>query len=441
MKKQNYIRLILLVQGFILFHLTLFSQVPSPGKPPAKPLLILNTTIHCGNGKVLEKGCLLMSKGKILAVEPSENLEKIRNLAPGAETLNLSGQHLYPGFILLNTTLGLNEVDAVRATVDKSETGNENPNVNALSAYNTDSDIIPTIRSNGILLAQITPSGHCVRGMSSVVQLDAWNWEDAAVKQRDGLHISWPSKYENSGWWAEPGQGILKNKDSGKEAEAMETLFAEAKVYNSGRPRTINTRLEALRSVFSGETRVYFHAYFPADMVAALQFAKRMGIPKVALVTDYHVAGVLDLVKERNIPLVIKRLHSLPTNPEDGVFSNLEICKTLLDKGILFTVDYEGDMDSRNLGFMAGALVRFGFSKEKALQLITENAARILGIEKNFGTLEAGKDATFFVSSGDALDMKTQNISRAWIQGRPVSMESKQTALYEKFKKMLEEGR
>jgi imidazolonepropionase-like amidohydrolase len=90
---------------------------------------------------------------------------------------------------------------------------------------------------------------------------------------------------------------------------------------------------------------------------------------------------------------------------------------------------------------MAGALVRFGFSKEKALQLITENAARILGIEKNFGTLEAGKDATFFVSSGDALDMKTQNISGAWIQGRPVSMESKQTALYEKFKKMLEEGR
>lgn len=444
MKKYFGFCLILLFQGFTGFIFIGFSQVPSPGKAPAKPILLTNATLHAGNGKTIEKGCILISKGKIQGLGPADNTQKLRDKAPDAEIIDLNGKHIYPGFILVNTTLGLNEIDAVRATVDKSETGTENPNAHALSAYNTDSDLIPTIRSNGILLAQITPAGNRVRGLSSVVQLDAWNWEDAVVKKGDGLHISWPSKYRLSGWWAEPGQGVESNKEAGKETEALESLFSDGQVYAKTGNNSVNTRLEALKPAFTGETRVYFHAFYPADILAALQFAKRFALPRIALVTDYKVAKVLDMVAERNVPLIIKRIHSLPSNPEDGIYANMEICKTLWDKGILFTLDYEGDMEvmgSRNLGFMAGALVRFGLSKEQALQLITDNAARILGIEKDFGTLEAGKDATLFVSEGDALDMKTQAITRAWVQGRPISLESKQTALYEKFKKMLEEGR
>jgi hypothetical protein len=444
MKIRFYLRLFILFQGLTWACPKVFSQVPSPGKAPDKPFILKYATLHLGNGKTMENGCLLFSKGKILGIETAQNAQKLQNMAPGAEVLNLSGKHLYPGFILMNTTLGLNEVDAVRATVDKSETGNENPNANALSAYNTDSDLIPTIRSNGILTAQITPSGNRVRGLSSVVQLDAWNWEDAVIKERDGLHISWPSKYKVSGWWAEPGQGPEPNKEAAKELEALESLFSEAEVYLKSENKTLNTRLEAFKSVFSGETRVYLHAFYPADIVQALQFAKRRNLPKISLVTGHKVVQVLDLIKERKVPVVLNRLHSLPTNPEDGVHSTIEICKTLWDNQVLFSIDYEGDMEvmgSRNLGFMAGATQRFGLSKEQALQLITENPAKILGIENQVGTLEVGKDATFFISEEDALDMKTQNITQAWIQGRPISLESKQTGLYEKFKKMLEQGR
>jgi len=419
------------------------AQVPAPGKLPPKPVLIYNAIIHTGIGNVINNGTVILEKGKIISLsESSGNIISVVEKAK-YETLDANGQHLYPGFISMNTPLGLNEVDAVRATLDLAETGTENPNAHALSAYNTDSDLIPTIRTNGVLMAQITPRGQRVRGLSALVQLDAWNWEDAAVKPRDGMHIVWPSKYKNTGWWAEPGS-IEKNKEPNKDNEEIERLFQDAQIYAASTVKKLNTKLAAVQEVLEGKITLYLNADYAADIVSALQFAERLKVPKVVLITGSQVLQVLELVKQRKIPIILQRIHTLPLRPEDNPNLDTDLPKKLVDAGVLCALSYEGDMEimgSRNLGFLAGSAVRGGLSKEQALQLICLNPAKIIGLENQIGTIEPGKDATLFLSEGDALDMKTQKLTHAWIQGRPISLESKQTALYEKFKKMLKEGR
>lgn len=354
--------------------------------------------------------------------------------------VDAKGKHVYPGFILLNSPLGLNEVDAVRATVDKEETGTLNANSYALSAYNTDSDLIPTLRLNGILMAQISPRGQKFRGLSAVVQLDAWNWEDAVVKHRDAMHLRWPSKYKPGGWWAEPAP-IEKNKEgNAKELEEIKTLFEDGKAYSKTPGPVPNTRLEPFKELFSGKTALFLHVNYAADIVAALQYARQMEIPKVVLVTGTQVLQVVDLVKSFNIPVVLNRIHSLPETTDEPVDLQVRLPKMLVDAGILVALDYEGDMEimgARNLAFLAGSAARGGLNREEALKLITSNPAKILGIQNTCGQLSVGSDATLFISEGDALDMKSQQLTQAWIQGRPIKLESKQTLLNDKFKARL----
>ena len=440
-----YSRSVLFLFGCLNLCLSTFvlAQIPIPGKLSRKPVLIYNANIHTGTGQVLKNGTVILEKGKIISIT-DDGIKSVSDLDKSKyEILDANGKHLYPGFISMNTPLGLNEIDAVRATLDMSETGTENPNAHALAAYNTDSELIPTIRSNGVLMAQITPRGRRVRGLSALVQLDAWNWEDAAIKPRDGMHIVWPTKYKSTGWWAEPG-AIEKNKEPNKDGEEIERLFQDAQVYAATSDKKLNTKLAAVQEVLEGKVVLYLNADYAADIVAALQFAERLKIPKVVLITGSQVLQVLELVKQRKIPVILQRIHALPVRPEDNPNLETELPKKLIDAGVLCALSYEGDMEimgSRNLAFLAGSAVRGGLSKEQALQLISLNPAKIMGLEKQIGTIETGKDATLFLSEGDALDMKSQKLTHAWIQGRPISLESKQTALYEKFKKMLEEGR
>ena len=137
--------------------------------------VITNATIHVGNGEVIENGTIVMADGKITAIGKNVN-------APaGARTIDAKGKHVYPGLILASSDLGLVEISSVRATNDFQELGELNPNVRSIVAYNTDSRVINTLRSNGILLANIVPGGSLLAGSSSVVQLDAWTWEQYSL--------------------------------------------------------------------------------------------------------------------------------------------------------------------------------------------------------------------------------------------------------------------
>jgi hypothetical protein len=263
------------------------------------------------------------------------------------------------------------------------------------------------------------------------------------VKADDGLHITWPSKFQATGWWAEPGN-VERKKEYQTERDALAQWFSDAHVYAEKNTPVYNSHLAGLTSILSGEATLYIHAKFASDIVSALQFVRNQNIKRTVLVTGSQVLQVLPLVKSMGIPVVLTRVHSLPVRPEDPVHLPMEVPGRLLREGILCALDYSGDMEimgARNLGFLAGTCTGFGVTEEQALQLISSNPAKILGIEKETGCIKPGMDATFFLSSGPALNMSTQNLQHAWIQGRKIALESKQTLLYSKYRNMLEKGR
>ena len=169
-----------------------------------KPILFVGGIAHIGNGEVIENSAISIKEGSFDIVA---NANLIRIDPTAFDTIiKIYGKHIYPSFIVPNTTLGITEIDAVRASRDFNEIGGVNPNIRSLIAYNSDSKITKTIRTNGVLIAQVTPRGGLVSGQSSIMFLEGNNWEDAALKVDDGIHINWPNSYYTTGWWAEPGE-------------------------------------------------------------------------------------------------------------------------------------------------------------------------------------------------------------------------------------------
>ncbi|HEY0030139.1 MAG TPA: amidohydrolase family protein [Bacteroidia bacterium] len=403
-----------------------------------KSVLIMNGTAHIGNDSLIQNSIIGMKAGKIVLVADAKTAAFDKTVYD--EVIDATGKHIYPGFIAPNSTLGLTEIEAVRATNDFRETGSTLPNVRSLIAYNTDSKIIPTVRGNGILLAQITPRGGLVSGTSSVVALDGWNWEDAAYKIDEGIHVNWPTmqgrKYldDDTGGYGP----YEKNKDYAKQTDVLRKLFADAKAYSETTDKIeSNLRFEAMKGLFSGSQTLFLHCNNVKEIVEAINFAKQNKIIRVAIVGGKDSWMITDLLKENNISVVVSRVHDLPDHPEDDVDQPYKLPFLLQKAGILFCLNNEGEMEAmgaRNLPFLAGTAAAYGLTKEQALRSITLNTAKILGIDKTTGSIETGKDANIFISTGDALDMRSNNVERAFVKGNSIDLNNDQKALYEKYK-------
>ncbi|HEX8330120.1 MAG TPA: amidohydrolase family protein [Hymenobacter sp.] len=411
------------------------AQVPTPAPAQAKPVLITGATLHVGNGTVVPNATVAFDKGRLTYAGPASGFTQDR---AGFEAIDAAGQHLYPGLIVPNTTLGLTEVESIRATVDEQEVGPLNPNVRALIAYNTDSDILPTVRTNGVLLAQPTPRGGLLSGQSSVVQLDAWNWQDAVVRADEGQHLTWPPMV----FRVNPNEdaAALDRRQKAREAQLrdLEQLFGEASAYRKlPAGRSENLRLTSLAGIFDGSKTLYLHADYGKEIIEAVRFARRMGVQKLAVVGARDAWMALDFLKQNDVSVVVSRIHALPRRDADDYDQPYKLPAQLQAAGVRFCLDYQGDQEtagSRNLAFVAGTAVAFGLTKEQALTAVTLTTAQIMGIDKDYGTLEAGKSATLVLSKGDLLDMRTNAVSRAFIDGRSISLESKQTYLEKKFR-------
>lgn len=409
---------------------SLKAQSPAPGAAQEKGILIINGTAHIGNGKTISSAAILLENGKITSISSSSDFNGDQSQY---EVVDANGQHVYPGFILPNTDLGLREVSAVRATVDADETGDLNPNIRSISSYNTDSELIPTLRFTGILAAQITPQGGTISGTSSVVHLDAWNWEDAIIKQDEGIHIFWPAKKLSPRWWM--GETKLRlNEKYDQSIADLEALLNNATVYAQSKKET-NLKLEALQGLLDGSKKLFLHVNKANAIVKSVEFAKSFGIKEIVLVGANDVMYVKDYVKENNLSIILDDIHRLPSRLGEDVDLPYRLPKLLSDEGIKFCLSYSGVANSRNLPFFAGTSVAYGMDKEAALRSISLDAAEILGVSSSLGSLEKGKDATLFISNGDALDMKSNIISNIWVQGRKVTLEALQQRLYKKYKK------
>ena len=418
----------------LLGALPALAQVPAPAGPQAKPVLIIGATLHVGNGMVVPNAAVAFTQGKLTYAGPASGFTADK---AAYEAIDATGQDIYPGLILPNTTLGLTDVEAVRATVDQQEVGILNPNVRSLIAYNTDSDVLPTLRVNGVLLAQPTPRGGLLTGQSSVVQLDAWNWQDAVVRADEGQHLSWPALVIRTN----PAEdaAALERRQKARETQLrnLEQLFGEAAAYRQlPAGRRENLRLTALAGLFDGDKTLYLHADYGKEIIEAVRFAKRLGVQKVAVVGGRDAWMVLDFLKQNDVSVVVSRLHALPRRDADDYDQPYKLPAQLQAAGIRYCLDYEGSQEApggRNLAFIAGTAAAFGLTKEQALTAITLAPAQLMGIDKAYGSLETGKSATLVLSKGDLLDMRTNNVTYAFIDGRRTSLETKQTVLNRKF--------
>ncbi len=427
-------KLIISIQLLFVSLLAVSQETVYPAKAQTETITITNATIHVGNGTVITNGFVTFENGKIKAVGQS---------APpaGGKVIDAKGKHVYPGLILSVSQLGLVEVNSVRATVDHTELGLYNPNIRSIVAYNSDSKVIGTLRSNGILFANVVPQGATISGSSTVVQLDAWNWEDATYKADGQIHMNMPSLLPRpSRFAAFLGQAESRSTaDQVKEAlnrvEEIKQFFHQAKAYHKEATHAkTNLKFEATKGLFDKKQKLFVHCDIVKEMLVAIDFAKEFGF-EVVIVGGSESWQIADLLKQNNIAVILAERHALPTMTDDDVDLPYKSATYLQDAGVLYAInDGDGQTRGRNLPFNAGTAAGYGITKEQALSSITLNAAKILGIDKITGSIEAGKDANIVISEGDILDMKSSVVTHAFIQGRQVNLDDKHKQLNERYK-------
>lgn len=423
------------VMGMVLLMSSYSQAQVLPPVAPAQdtPMILTGGNIHTGTGEVITGGSIAFRDGKITAIGSEINLADKDQYT----TIDVSGKEIYPGLIFLNTTLGLVEITGVEVTDDREEIGQINPGVRSIVAYNTDSHVIPVVRSNGVLLAQVTPTGGTLSGTSSVVQLDAWNWEDAAYSQDEGVHLNWPGMApprRRGGGYAYT-RGGASGPTYEERLSELKNLFEDAAAYASiAVPEKANLHLEAIKGLFDGSQTLYIHASEAREIVASVNFAKEQGVKRMVLVgADENSWMVRDFIRENGIPVILAHIHSLPEHEHSDTRLPFKLAKMFSDEGILTGITYATAAYGYNLPFVAGQAAAYGVPKEQALAMVSLNNARILGIDDRTGSLEEGKDANIVVSNGDLLDMITNDVVAAYICGRSIDLDNKHKMLYRRF--------
>ncbi len=434
MNKSN--RIFALLFALVCSYSSLLANDETPCAPQQKPIALTNAKLFTITQGVIQNGTIVFDKGKITAV--GQNIQ----IPADAQIINCDGKFVYPGFIAPASTIGLIEIEAVRSTRDASESGLYNPNAKAEVAYNPDSEIIPTIRSNGVLIANVIPDGGIVAGRSSLMMLDGWTREDIALKRVTGLSVQFPQFSVYSAPWIRQ-SADEQRKENAKRLQELTDYFEEARMYSEAAKNGVtenqkDIRLEAMRAVFEDNLPVLFDAGEEKQIRAVVQFAQKFNL-KAVIVGGNDALKCSDLLREANIPVILQKVHSVPRRDEQGYDAPYTLPAQLAAAGVKFALSDGGSWQQRNLPFEAGTAMAFGLTENDALRSLTLTPAEILGVAGRVGSLEVGKDATLFVSKGNALDGLTNSLDFAFIQGRSVSLTSKQTKLAKKYRTRYEQ--
>jgi hypothetical protein len=422
------------MQRLYIYIILLLAPISFVAHAQEKSILLLNGYLHKGNGEVIESAHIGIRNGKISELKNS--LASTYKKEEWDTIVDLMGQHVYPGFIAPNNTLGLTEIDAVRSTRDFSEVGTYNPHVRAQIAYNVESKVISTVRTNGVLITQAAPRSGDITGSSSIMFLDGWNWEDATLLKDDGIHVNWPSSLQGGGWWAEPAPKT-RNEKYDEQKKTLFDFFTLAKAYaDAGKNIEKDIRLEAMTECFNGTKRVYLRANDIQELLDVIDFAKHFGLKYPVIIGGYDSHLIGRRLKDSGIPVMLGRTHSLPEHEDDPIDLPYRLPAILKELGIKFCLQNEGGMEAmnaRNLPFQAGTAMAYGLTEEDAIRSLTLDAAEIMGFSKEYGSIEVGKSATLFVSEGNALDMRTNKVTLALIRGKVMPLNNFQHDLYLRY--------
>jgi len=404
-----------------------------PAPPQTKPIAIKGATIHPVSGPEIPSGTIVFENGKITALGPDAAVPS------GAEEIDATGKHVYPGLINANTVLGLVEIGAVRATVDVEESGAINPNVRSLTSINPDSELIPVARNSGVLTALSVPEGGLVSGQSAVLRLDGWTPEEMSVLSPAAMHLRWPNLTIDRRPRARKSVKD-QQKEIDKAQKQIRDAFQIARAYwqarkNPGPDFKSDLRWEALMPMFDGKLPLFVHAGTLAQIEAALAWAKEMQL-KIVLVDGDDAWRIAPQLKESDTAVVLGPATSLPPRRDDDYDSAWSSAAKLQAAGVRFCIASNGrgaETNERNVGYEAGLAAGYGLPKEEALKAVTLYPAQILGVGDRLGSLEPGKAATLIVTNGDPLDFPTQ-VETAFIDGRKIDLSNRQTRLRDKYR-------
>ena len=346
----------ILLLNILFLNLIYSQQTPAPDQD--KSVLIFGAVAHIGNGETIKNSIIGFNNGVIDLVAPSDDNIFTEIIKKYDTIIDVTNSHIYPGIIALNTNLGLVEIDAVRATVDDDDIGEYLPEIRSIVAYNAESKAVESMRPNGVLLAQVAPNGGIISGKSSVVQFDAWNWEDAVIEYDQGIHINWPSPYTYGRWWLGEDRGLKANNNYSNQIKELKDFFERSKA-NMFNKNSMNLKSIAMKPVFEGQTTVYLYADDEKEIVDGITFLKGYGIDKIVIVGGTESENQLNFIKENNIAVVVKQPYRFPQSIDSDPMETFEIAKKMLDQGILVSIDPTGTASARvsirNLPFYAGS--------------------------------------------------------------------------------------
>lgn len=421
-----------------LFLSSLYAHDYVPGEPQKNPILLKGGHLYTINQGLLKDTDILFEQGRITQI--GKNL----TLPPHTEIIDISGKYVYPGLFDSYSLLGMTEIGAVRATNDMAEVGEITPEVQSHMAYNPDSEIIPTTRSNGITTALVVPMGKLVNGRSSLIALDGWTKEDALIKPNVGIHLTWPPANVVNSWWQEKSEEE-QQQEKNKKLKMLYQTFEEAKAYfNAKKANPLlpkDTRWEAMLPIFTQELLVFIYADDARQIQQALEFAETFSL-KIVLVGGYESWKFGATLKAKNIPVILGKTLELPRREDEDYHLPFRVPMLLAEAGVSFSFSFatsgesswDASWSARNIPFMAGYAVAFGLSYENALRAITLTPAEIFGVAHDLGSLEIGKKATLIVSDGDILNPLTHHICFEFIEGKKVDLDNKHKELYRKYK-------
>ena len=416
----------------------LFSNDQIPGTEQKRPILLRGGTLHTVSGDVLKEYDLLFAEGRIITID-----EQIQP-SPETDIYEIYGKHVVPGFVAGYTRIGLTEISAVKQTNDHSEIGDINPNVRANVAYNPDSDLIPVTRSNGVLVVNSAPSSGRVPGQSSVMLLDGWTWEDATLKHPAALNINWPYMYIN----------FEKNRKKNDKAQRdeydqqireIDQLIRNVRAYHHRRSakerkaehkQETDLRLESMIPFVIHKDPIHIKANDIRQIEAAVKWADDQDL-NIVIVGGRDSWINPEILVENNVPVILLGVQVTPRRRFEPIHIPYKLPALLHEAGVHFCISldpgYPMDGHVRTLPDEAMRAVSWGLSKDHALRSITLSAAEILGVDDKIGSLEPGKDATFFIAESEPLTQTTNPI-KAFIQGRELDLSDRQKDLWEKYK-------
>jgi imidazolonepropionase-like amidohydrolase len=417
---------------------------PLTAQQTASVYAITHARIVTLAGAPIEDGTLVIKDGKIAAVGASVEVPS------GAQVIDGKGFQVYPGLFDPVTQMGLSEIGAVSATVDSSETGSYNPDVVAATAVLPSSEHIPVTRAAGITEVLAVPgsggfdfSGNrgVIGGQASAFNLAGWTMDDMQIKRSVAMVLNWPEIQTRTFDFATFSRKEKPFADAKQEYDKQVNELTDwierarhyAQAIGHGGPSDFerDVKLESLAPVVRGQLPLLVFADHARDIRNAVEFCEKQKL-KMILAGGGEAYKVKDLLRSKNIPVILRPMLSSPGEEDDPYDRMLTQPAELSQSGIKFAIGSFDNSFARRLGQNAANAIAYGLPYEEGLKAVTLYPAQIFGLADQFGTLEAGKMANIIVTDGDPLELTT-DVKYLFIKGQLTSTDNRHKRLFEKY--------